>query len=166
VTERTLVELKCKTCSGGFTSRMKAGKHPGFCSDACRDAAVKARSERYRTERRYERRRADRVELKCKTCSVGFTSPTKHVGRHSGFCSDACRDAAGKARSERYRTERRYERQADCVICGKPFSTISYDQRACGTECGDRLRLRSRQASLAIGDLFGDVTQNVSTSWL
>jgi hypothetical protein len=96
--------------------------------------------------------------LRCKLCGESFAATRKSRGRHLGFCQPACRDLAAKARAERYRGERRYERHMQCPVCQQPFSTFDRAVQTCGVACGIELKSRRaaarRRESLASGDLF------------
>jgi len=56
------------------------------------------------------------IDLACKNCGTPFRSPFKRRGRHKGFCSEECREAAASTRARKYYGERRSTARADLAI--------------------------------------------------
>src|ERR1700722_2636670 len=88
--------LNCRQCGGTFSAQRKSrGRHPGFCSMACRDLAAKAQADRYRADRRYEHHQ------KCCACEAPFSTLQRKVQE---TCSVAC---STQLRSRRAAARRR-----------------------------------------------------------
>lgn len=123
-------EAVCIGCSRVFPVRDR--RYTSYCSRACA----------FRHKAARPRERAGRVakQVSCIVCTQAFTTST-----NAGFCSDACRRARARDRSNGHaRAKAQARPPRPCKECGRTFAPAYGTKRRtfCSAECGTRWAVR------------------------
>ena len=149
----TPLALNCLVCGKSFEAERKTcGRHPGFCSPACRKARHDARNNSYRQENRYPRSAYPASVRKtirkiCLVCEAIFET----TNPQTECCGLVCGHVLGSRRrsaTRKARAAEKYERV--CKHCGASFTMrppsgralrgLSHEGQFCSRKCAGAAR--------------------------
>ncbi len=118
--------VECHICGKTFTSKLRGGKQPKYCSGKCRNKS------------RPSKRKGLVETITCLVCGKEH-SYVKHGGRVHKYCSAACAKVAYAAKKKSKLVGAAMS--AQCPTCGKDFSYVHKGRRKrryCSKECANR----------------------------
>jgi hypothetical protein len=141
-----MIELVCMVCRAPITAMRKTqGRHPHYCSPACRAKAnlAYARSLREKGPRPREAGEAlETIAVRCARCGIDFEVERPRAGRPRTFCSAGCKKAPPVAKPAKHRAPRPSAEPTAlrCWQCGVDFTAASRPgagrlRRLCSSEC-------------------------------